>query len=125
MVEFRAIAPQFVVPDVKKAAEYYRDVLGFEILDFFQDPPVFAMVRRGGVEIHFGRADEPEPFTNSTVRRDGLDAYIFVDDCDAVYRDLKHRGAVITQPPIDRPYGCREIVVLDCFGFRLAFGAGA
>lgn len=123
MVEFKALAPQFVVPDVKKAAEYYRDVFGFEILGTYLDPPVYAIVRRGGAEIHFGRADEPVPFTNSTVRRDGLDAYVFVDDCDALYRELRNRGAIITQSPIDRSYGRREIVVRDCFGFRIAFGA--
>jgi uncharacterized glyoxalase superfamily protein PhnB len=123
MVEFRTIAPQFVVPDVKNAAEYYRDVLGFEILGYFLDPPVYAIVRRGGAEIHFGRADEPAPFTNSAVRRDGLDAYVFIDDCDALYREYKGRGAIITQTPIDRAYGRREMVIRDCFGFRIAFGA--
>jgi catechol 2,3-dioxygenase-like lactoylglutathione lyase family enzyme len=36
------VSPQFIVPDVTSAAEYYRDVLGFRILGYFQDPPVFA-----------------------------------------------------------------------------------
>ena len=52
----RAIAPQFIVPDVAAAAEYYRDVLGFEILGLLGNPPVFGMTRRDGVEIHFGQA---------------------------------------------------------------------
>lgn len=56
-VEFKKIATQFVVEDVVATAEYYRDVLGFEILGYFADPPVYAMVARGGVEMHFGKAD--------------------------------------------------------------------
>ena len=41
------IAPEFLVADVIKAAEHYRDKLGFRIVGyFFADPPVFAMVGR-------------------------------------------------------------------------------
>ena len=32
-VEFKKLATQFVVDYVVRTAEYYRDVLGFEILD--------------------------------------------------------------------------------------------
>jgi catechol 2,3-dioxygenase-like lactoylglutathione lyase family enzyme len=34
------------VPDVVATAEFYRDKLGFELLGYFLDPPVYAMVRR-------------------------------------------------------------------------------
>jgi hypothetical protein len=47
LIRFEDIVPQFVVPDVVRTAEYYRDVLGFTILGYFLDPPVYAMVRRG------------------------------------------------------------------------------
>lgn len=122
-VRLKGIAPQFVVPDVVQAAEYYRDVLGFEILGYFLDPPVFAMVDRDGIQIHFGKNDESPHFTNSAVRRDGLDAYIWVEDCDALYKEFKAAGAVIMDGPITRSYGNREIIVRDRFGFRLAFGS--
>lgn len=39
-IKFLGIAPEFLVPNVKEAAEYYRDVLGFEINSYFLDPPV-------------------------------------------------------------------------------------
>lgn len=55
--KFTGVAPQFVVPDVVVAAEFYREKLGFEILGYFHDPPVFAMVKRGMAEIHLGKAD--------------------------------------------------------------------
>jgi len=71
------IAPQFVVLDVVKTAEYYRDVLGFTILGYFLDPPVFAMVARNEVEIHFCKADSLQIQVNEAVRRGlGTDAYI-------------------------------------------------
>jgi catechol 2,3-dioxygenase-like lactoylglutathione lyase family enzyme len=87
------ISPQFVVPDVVRAAEYYRDVLGFRIRGYFLDPPVFAIVARDSVEIHFGRADaERPPLPNGSRRQGGLDAYIWVNDLDSLHRELKARG---------------------------------
>lgn len=69
------IAPQFVVHDVVKTAEYYRDKLGFTILGYFVDPSVYAIVARNGMEIHFGIADGDEIKLNESVRKDlGTDA---------------------------------------------------
>lgn len=34
-VRFGAAIPQFTVPDVVRTAEYYRDVLGFTIADYW------------------------------------------------------------------------------------------
>jgi predicted enzyme related to lactoylglutathione lyase len=116
------IAPQFVVPDVVQAAEYYRDVFGFEIIDYFLDPPVFAMVERDGPQIHFGKIDQGDVTPNATKRRVGLDAYVWVSDVDALAEEFSASGAKIIEGPVDRVYGRREIVVEDCFGYRLAFG---
>jgi hypothetical protein len=45
------IAPLFLVEDVVRAAEYYRDKLGFEIGPYFLDPPVFVIVRRNDIAL--------------------------------------------------------------------------
>jgi Glyoxalase/Bleomycin resistance protein/Dioxygenase superfamily len=117
------IAPQFVVPDVVKTAEYYRDLLGFKILGYFSDPPVYAMVARDGVEIHFGRADGDEIIINEIVRKGlGTDAYIFVTDVQKLYEEFVTRGVNITEGPIKRIYNCTEITIEDCNGFQLVFG---
>ena len=121
--EFKSIAPQMVVPDVVNAAEHNRDTLGFEILGYFLDPPVFAMVKRDGVIIQFGRGDSGGARPNCEIRRDGLDAYIWVDDIDGLFVELTGRGAHILEGPVARSYGWMEIIVEDCFGHRLAFGA--
>ena len=122
-VECRMIAPQFIVPDVVAAAEFYRDVLGFRICGYFLDPPVYAIVARDSAEIHFGKADAGSPASPNIRRREGsLDAYIWVTDLDPLYVELKGRGAKIVEPPAMRVYECYEMVVEDNFGFRLAFG---
>jgi catechol 2,3-dioxygenase-like lactoylglutathione lyase family enzyme len=117
------VSPQFIVPDVTSAAQYYRDVLGFRILGYFQDPPVFAMVARDAVEIHFGKADDGATASPNVLRRRGLglDAYIWVNDLDALHAELKGRGAKIIEAPAVRVYNCYEMVVEDNFGFHLCF----
>jgi len=120
--QLESIAPQFVVPDVIAAAEYYRDILGFRILSFFGQPPVFSIVARDNVEIQLGKSDATAgPAQNSVQREDGLDAYVWVTDVDSLYAELKERGVNIIEPPQLRVYYCYEMVVEDRFGFRLAF----
>jgi catechol 2,3-dioxygenase-like lactoylglutathione lyase family enzyme len=121
-VRLKTIAPQFVVPDVVAAAEYYRDILGFRIRGYFGEPPVFSIVARDGVELQLGKADSAaEPAHNCVQREGGLDAYVWVSGVDSLYAELKERGAKIVEPPRVRVYNCYEMVVEDCFGFRLAF----
>jgi hypothetical protein len=57
-MHLKTIAPHFVVPDVVRAAEYYRDKFGFEIRGFFANPPVFTIVRREEIEIHLGKSSD-------------------------------------------------------------------
>jgi len=118
----KAICPHFVVPDVVASAEHYRDFLGFKILSYFLDPPVFAVVARDDVVIHFGKSDNGAlPSPNVTRRSIGLDAYIWVNDLDARYAELQGRGAKIIESPAMRVHKCYELLVEDNFGFRLCF----
>jgi hypothetical protein len=118
----KSICPQFVVPDVVASAEHYRDVLGFKIMGYWLDPPVFAIVARDDVEIQFGKSDNGAlPSPNIVRRESGLDAYIWVNDLDALYAELQGRGAKILEAPAMRVYKCYELLVEDNFGFRLCF----
>ncbi len=122
------VSPVVGVRNVRQAAEYYRDVLGFSLdpVDgVFQpsaDEPggVYAIVKRPGVWIHFQirRGDLPERKRQSIER----DLYFYVDGLDALYADLQQRGAAIKHGPQMAPYGIREIEVEDLNGYRLTFG---
>jgi uncharacterized glyoxalase superfamily protein PhnB len=122
MPTLTAIAPQFIVDDVRVAAEYYRDVLGFRILGYFLDPPVFAMVARDRAEIHFGKVDAGSVVSPNVGRRSiSSDAYIWTTDLDGLHAELVARGATIVEPPSMRVYRCYEMKVQDPFGFQLVF----
>jgi len=120
-LSFLTAAPQFTVPDVVAAANYYRDVLGFENRGFFGDPPVFAMLGRDDVEFFFNQSSEVggQIHLRAAV---GYDAYIHITGLDLLVDELTRRGATIIEGPVQRVYGMRELVVEDCHGLRLAFG---
>jgi uncharacterized glyoxalase superfamily protein PhnB len=54
---------------------------------------------------------------------DGVwNAYIRVEDVDAVYAEFQERGATIDYPIADTPYGFREFGVQDPDGHDIAVG---
>ena len=123
-MRLQKVAPQLVVRDVVKTAEFYRDELGFFISGYFGDPPVFAMVERDDVEIHFGKADSDRIQMNESVRKGlGTDVYIWVSDINELYDELSQRNVEILEGPIKRIYNCTEVVIRDINGFQLVFAS--
>jgi catechol 2,3-dioxygenase-like lactoylglutathione lyase family enzyme len=120
LIRLQRAVPQFTVPDVVRTAEYYRDVLGFKISSYWGSPPVFVIVARDDVGLHFNLADGSPVRTG---RAEGAyDAYFHIAGVDALAAELEAHGADIIDGPEDRVYGQRELVVRDCNGLILAFG---
>ena len=118
----KSVAPQLVVEDVVATAEYYRDVFGFNILGYWADPPIYSIVSRDGVEIHFGKAEQSGT-SNSAVRSGSFDLYIWVNDVDATFEELSAAGAEIVEGPVKRVYESNELVVKDLNGYVLVFAS--
>lgn len=116
-------APFFLVADVVRAAEYYRDRLGFTIRGyFFEEPPVFAMVGRDDQIIMLSLMDAGRGGSNRGYHADALDAYLWVDDVDALHAEFLASGADIVAPPQLRIYGMKELEVRDLDGYVICFG---
>ena len=120
-----AVAPYFIVDDVIATADYYRDRLGFTYDRFWGDPPAFCMVERSCVVIMLGQFEESGHMrSNRSVDpgRGAWDAYLWVDDADALHAEYVAKGVRITEPVGDRVYGCRDFEIADCNGYHLCFG---
>ena len=123
MPRITGVAPEFLVADVTKAAEHYRDKLGFRIVGyFFEDPPVFAMVGRDDQIIMLSLVDGSRGGSNRTHKREAIDAYLWVDHVDALYAEFQQSGVDIVMPPTLRIYAMKEIEVRDLDGYILCFG---
>jgi uncharacterized glyoxalase superfamily protein PhnB len=118
----RQIAPVFFTLDIPTTLAYYIDVLGFECLGAWQDPPVYAIVARDDQAIHFRCAEPPTPNPDKYAD-ELLDAYLLVDDADALYAEYAARGVEFARELGNMPWQSREFVVTDCDGRLLAFGA--
>jgi uncharacterized glyoxalase superfamily protein PhnB len=111
-----AAATLFVVKDVLQSVEHYRDVLGFRVEFTYGEPAFYAGVERDNVAIHLQAASE-------TKRHPGHGAInVFVTGVDALYQELKSRGARTMEEPADRPYGMRDFDIVDLDGNQLCFG---
>ena len=103
-------SPVLHVPDVIAAAEFYRDILGFN-WDFGDE--TYAVVWRDNSAIHFVH-DESGP--------KHVHLFQWVQDVDAYYAEIKSRGAVVASEPTDQPYGIREFGMQDLNRVGIVFG---
>jgi len=109
-------ATVFVVQDVLRSVEHYRDVLGFHTKFTYGKPTFYAGIERDDLVIHLQVASE-------TKRQPGHGAvYVFVTDVDALYQELQSRGARTLNEPKNYPYGMRDFDIDDIDGNHLCFG---
>ena len=121
------IAPVLRVRDVRAAVAYYRDRLGFECPDESMmdgrgdEGAIYAIMRRGGVMIHLGRARRGHAIDPGRLPN-AQGAYLYVDDVNGLFEQLREWGAEIVQEPRVASYGLLELIVRDPDGYYLTFG---
>jgi uncharacterized glyoxalase superfamily protein PhnB len=118
----RQIAPLFFTTDLPATLAYYKDKLGFDCMGSWLDPPVYAIAGRDQRVIHFRCAAPPTPNPDKYAD-ELLDAYLVIDDVDALYAEYAGRGVEFTRGLGNTAWQAREFVVKDCDGRLLAFGA--
>lgn len=120
-----SIAPYFIVDDVVATANFYRDKLGFHYERFWGDPPAFCMVKRAGIVIMLNQLRNSgvmRPNGKAIAGVEAWDAYIWVENADALHDEFKRKGVKIVRELCDQHYGNRDFDIEDCNGYRLCFG---
>lgn len=105
------IMPELPLDDVAAGLAYYRDRLGFSV-NYAQDD--LAVMDRDAVRVLLV-ARQPS-------HRGIGSCYVYVRDADALWRELREKGAQVGAEPVSRPWGLREFEVRDPEGNRLTFG---
>jgi catechol 2,3-dioxygenase-like lactoylglutathione lyase family enzyme len=114
-IECHQIHAGVAVSDLDAAIEFYTGKLGFRRAFTWGDPPTFAGVNLGEVQLFLAKgAPTPSPDTGA--------AYFLVGDADALYEFHRANGVEIAQVIEDRPYGIRDYTVRDPYGYHLVFG---
>jgi uncharacterized glyoxalase superfamily protein PhnB len=105
-------APIFCVRNVANALAHYQR-LGFSTRIYDGDSN-YGFATRDGVELHLGVAS-PE-------KAHPVNAYVFVDDADALAHEWRAAGAEVHGPE-DTPWGKREGALVDPDGNIIRFGS--
>ena len=109
----KSIAPVLHVSDLARSLVYFTSVLGFTENFRFGS---YAGISLDEVDLHLS--------ADSVYQRavGGGTAYIFCDEVDEYYAQLKENGAILKGEPEDAPYGMREFTASDPDGNHLSFG---
>jgi uncharacterized glyoxalase superfamily protein PhnB len=118
----RQIVPVFFTLDIPATVAWYESKLGFKCLGTWQDPPEYAIIARDEHAIHF-RCAQPPTSNPDKYSDELLDAYLHIEDADALYAEFATRGVEFLRALSNMPWHSREFVVRDCDGRLLAFGA--
>ncbi len=122
------LTPNMMVENVNETVNFYRDVLGFNLVMNVPDSGSFdwALMKRGEVEMMFqARASLTEdlPLFKELPLGGALTFYIDMRGVDALYDQIRSQVTVVRDPQTIF-YGTREFTIEDCNGFILTFAEG-
>lgn len=111
--------PVLRVSDYGRARAFWRDTLGFDVVEEAGEPVTgFGIYRRDRAQVFLTAWDGPE------AAYEGWRAYFHTDDLDGMVARLKRAKAVFTGPKTTE-YGMREVTVSDPDGNTICFGQDA
>ena len=113
VVDCERLHPTLTVSGIRAAVDFYTGKLGFEPGFTWGDPPTFAGVNLGKVQV-FLEQGTPKPA--------GSSVSFVVNDADELFQFHRTMGVDIVIPPEDRDYGLRDYCVRDPYGNYLSFG---
>ena len=114
--------PQALVADVARAADFYRDTLGFCVVYLYGEPPFYGLVERGDARINLRHVHAParhRPLDEPDV----LTANIPVREIKALFLELRARGVDLAQTLKEQPWGASDFIVRDPDGNLLCFAS--
>lgn len=107
------------VQNLHRSAEYYRDILGFEVLPIPDEG--WRFFRRDECFIMAGEC--PGAPSLDEIGDHSYFAYLEVDDAEGLYSAFVTRGAEVVKPLRIEPWGMREFGIRTIDGHRIMFGS--
>jgi catechol 2,3-dioxygenase-like lactoylglutathione lyase family enzyme len=105
--------------DVQRALGFYRDLLGFKLVDEFrhEGQPVYARLRAPGGD---GTIALHQAGPGTSLASDGMRLYFEIRELDDFCRKLQGKGFYITQMPRMMPWGWRHAYLNDPDGHEIS-----
>jgi catechol 2,3-dioxygenase-like lactoylglutathione lyase family enzyme len=107
----QATIPMLASLNLDESSAFYADYLGFETRRRFDD---YMVVSREGCQLHFWLSLDKHLAENTS-------CLIRCSDAQALYDEFQQRGLQLDLPTV-RPWGMKELYVIDPHGNLLKFG---
>lgn len=128
-LDVRGMTPLLEVFDMATSLQFYREVLGFEIVMADSNTVApnhnWVWIRLGDADLMLNTAYEyenrpsaPDPQRIRSHRDTCL--YFGAPDVDGVYKHFISRGIQVKKPHV-APYGMKQLYLVDPDGFNLCF----
>jgi catechol 2,3-dioxygenase-like lactoylglutathione lyase family enzyme len=106
-------------PDVGRAIGFYRDLMGFKLIEDFrhENKSVYARMRAPGGD---GTIAIHQSAPGASVASDGVRLYFEIRELDEFCRKLQHKNFYITQMPRMMPWGWRHAYLNDPDGHEIS-----
>lgn len=132
----KKLNPNLMVKDVKETVEFYKNILGFELVmavpetqdEILNEIPedkkvVYALVKNGNVEIMF-QAEKSLKEDVSLLKNSNIGAsctfYIELENVEDFYKNIKDKVDVVKEL-FTTWYGMKEFYIRDNNGYILTF----
>ncbi|HET9277781.1 MAG TPA: VOC family protein [Flavitalea sp.] len=124
-IKTQGMAPLFQVFDMPTSISFYRDKIGFQVIDPTHDDVDWALLRFNDVELMLNTAyekhDRPSVRDASRIAAHAdTSIYFGCPDVDAAYFFLSEKGVILDKPVITS-YGWKAIYVYDPDNYCLCF----
>ncbi len=119
MASITAAAPQFLVEKLDEWLAFYARRLGVSCNFVYEG--FYASVSRDRAVIHLKCAPKLEAERAHRKSGEHLDAFLAFAGVGDLYTELVDRGAPITRPLEQQPWGTRDFYVEDPDGYILSF----
>lgn len=114
-IECEQLHAGLAVSDLAAAVDFYVKKLGFVEIFTDGEPPTFAGVNLGSMQIFLAKGTPPP-------HPDTAAAFFLVGDVDQLYEFHRANGVAIAETIEDKPYGIRSYTVRDLDGHYVVFG---
>jgi len=102
---------------LSRALKFYRDLLGFEVVDSYPGAYVRLKSPVGATTIALHAVDSGQEMDPKT---EGLRLYFEVEGLDALCKALEKKGVKFDQMPKDMPWGWRHTYLRDPDGHEIS-----
>jgi len=124
-LRLRSVAPSFTVSDIHESTAYYRDVLGFQVGEHWEEDGRLKGVElvAGAVRLWLGQ-DDWKKGTDRVKGQGFRIAFETAQDIDMLAERVRAAGGVLTEGPKGQSWGGRYFAVRDPDGFLITFSSG-